>query len=177
MKYVPHKDDLEEVVTYVIRAGRVRRWHTQDDVNVHQTIGEHTFGVLALLLQYHPNPTVPMIKAALYHDVPERFTGDTPATTKWYSDKIRRELDGLEQEVLHKMGLLQGLSVAQWKWIKACDFLELLMFVFPRRNTYPWEDTYNDVIVAFNKLVFDGQIPVELYPILTQHGVDVPWRS
>lgn len=76
-------------------AGRVMRWHTQPD-GLRQTVGEHTFGVMCILLfalneadwasgvsvaasRRNQAEACIMLIGALLHDSREIFTGDIPA--------------------------------------------------------------------------------------------------
>lgn len=76
-------------------AGRVMRWHTQPD-GLRQTVGEHTFGVMCILLfalneadwasgvsvaesRRNRAEACIMLIGALLHDSREIFTGDIPA--------------------------------------------------------------------------------------------------
>lgn len=78
-----------------LAAGRVMRWHTQPD-GLRQTVGEHTFGVMCVLLfalneadwasgvsvdesRRNRAEACIMLIGALLHDSREIFTGDIPA--------------------------------------------------------------------------------------------------
>lgn len=115
------------------RSGRVRRFHNQPNIIGQQTVAEHTFGVLNLLLQLHPDPSLNLIKAALVHDGAEGETGDIPAPVKWAYRSLGREIDAIEEEVMMRHGWIFPVSVEESTWLKACDMLEGLQFARDQR--------------------------------------------
>ena len=68
-----------------VRAAResvaVRRAHIMYTAR-HYDIAQHCYNMAAMLMLLHPNPSAELIKAVLFHDVAERWTGDMPATAK-----------------------------------------------------------------------------------------------
>jgi 5'-deoxynucleotidase YfbR-like HD superfamily hydrolase len=81
----------------VIRKGlAVKRCHTEAIIG-EQTVGAHTAGVIALLFEFYDRklPSVRLIHAALYHDVPEGVTGDVPAPMKWPEPTRTTSVDNL----------------------------------------------------------------------------------
>lgn len=96
-------------LTYVTRWNRVR-------MNRPQSVGEHTFRVLAILMELYEKLNLTaatagrMFRYALIHDGPEAFTGDLPANFKRYvSEGQLRNMEESEcpwyqQERLHTYG-------------------------------------------------------------------------
>ena len=62
--------------------GNVLRCHTVPHHGQY-SVGKHSYDALSLLLLLHPNPSMNLVKATLWHDCAERFVGDMPAPAKW----------------------------------------------------------------------------------------------
>jgi 5'-deoxynucleotidase YfbR-like HD superfamily hydrolase len=90
----------------IYEAGAVRRYHAKR-VTVDQTVADHSWGVIVVLMWlYYPNlPPVKLFQLAAMHDVPEAVTGDIPAPAKWRSAALSEALTLLENEVLSEYGL------------------------------------------------------------------------
>lgn len=90
-------------------AGAVQRWHTLPH-HGEQTVAAHSWGVAAFILTYHdgnpsantefisdgghkvilPGPSPKLIRAAIFHDAHERWSGDNPSPA-------RRAMPSLQQ--------------------------------------------------------------------------------
>lgn len=105
----------------------VKRYHT---VMTHgnQTVAEHSFYVCLLLTELVEKPSVALLKAALYHDLPEIETGDVPATTKWKYPKLNEELKSAENDFIVRHGLSVMLPDSDWLALKYADMGELVMY-------------------------------------------------
>lgn len=108
-------------------AARVERMHTMPGIH-RQTVGEHTFGMLAILFEIEPSPELVLLSAFLYHDAAEAVTGDVPAPTKWRHRGLKQQLDHVETSVEMEFDMLHTLSVPNKKILKFCDTLELAMY-------------------------------------------------
>lgn len=106
----------------------VQRCHTHDSPRY--TVGEHSAGVAYLLLALMPTqPSADLLKAALLHDIPERWTGDAPAWAKWSSPELARTLKELEARICDRLGIsFDHLSQEEERWLKATDSLELWLW-------------------------------------------------
>lgn len=107
-------------------AGSVTRFHTKRTIRT-QTIGEHSWGVAMILLQIC-KPSAELLKAALYHDLAESVTGDTPATAKWSSYELKTSLQKLEDNFNKRLGLDLILSIEEEELLRWADMLELIMY-------------------------------------------------
>lgn len=136
---------------YLLRqAARVERMHTQPLAR-QQTVGEHTFGVLALLDLVYPEADTNMWRAVLYHDVPEAITGDVPATAKWNYPGMAKSLKGVEQGIEIKYDLLTvELSERDYAVLKYCDMMELAIFSIEEAE----RGDRNAIRVAYNCINF-----------------------
>lgn len=110
----------------------VERFHTIPSAG-RQTVGHHTANVIGLLyLAYVPDlPPEYLLKAALVHDMPEAFTGDTPANVKRVRG-LALELDVIEAEYMY--GTLWECNVYDnyGDILKVCDRLELVLYLNER---------------------------------------------
>lgn len=109
------------------RAARVVRYHTVPTV-YRQSVGEHTFGIVSILYTVCPNPSGDLVKACVYHDVPEAITGDAPATAKWRHKELETVLKQYEALVAKEFGLTVSLSDHDARILKYCDLMELIIF-------------------------------------------------
>ena len=112
-------------------SGHVRRYHTVPHV-ASQSVAEHCAQALTLLFLLHPSPSVDLIKATLWHDAPERTTGDMPAPIKRDFEQLRDAMDCAERffivnhSTLHNAFL--NLTEEDLAWLKAVDSLELFLW-------------------------------------------------
>lgn len=128
-------------ILHAIReAGRVQRAH----VIPHQgsyNVAEHSYNALCILFSLYKKientlPSYNLIQAVMYHDIPERWTGDIPAPVKWYSPKLKKELDRIEDKIFQKFGMsriFNELTPYEKDWLRFVDLLELY--------TWCWEQT------------------------------------
>lgn len=102
------------------------RYHTQRTLRS-QTVGQHTFNMLMLLQLVAPDSRKEVLQAVMFHDLPEKFTGDTPAPIKRASPALKVLLDELEMDLapLYQDFSLTPDEHALVKWV---DLMELAMF-------------------------------------------------
>lgn len=63
--------------------GYTRRWHAEDTIGDGQTVGHHTWGMLAIYLLLCREPDLDVVRLITFHDAPEPFSGDIP----WFARK------------------------------------------------------------------------------------------
>lgn len=121
---------IERALAYR-EGGHTIRCHTLQYLG-HYNVAMHSYNMMSLLLLLYPNtPSLNLIKAIQWHDIPERWTGDVPTPAKMASSLLRSELYQLEQKVLEKLGigeLFLCLSEQEKQWLAAIDLLELFMW-------------------------------------------------
>lgn len=107
-------------------AGAVKRFHTVRTIG-NQTVAEHSFNVAMILLKI-TQPSAELLKAALYHDLPEIFTGDIPATTKWRHSSLAHPLSVIEENLIqeNQWGII--LTDEEKLLLKYADMLELVLY-------------------------------------------------
>ncbi len=115
---------VAERLRYLEASARVRRWHTEDVLH-QQTVGEHTYTVMHLvLLLTGGNASRNLLVAALLHDTAERMFGDIPSPTKRLGE-FKEKLDALEDTFLRDIGVtMPDLSEEEARMLKLADGLE-----------------------------------------------------
>jgi len=122
--------DRPETLELLRKGHGVTRCHTASWLSP-ETVGHHSAGVAALvLLVYAPSlPPSKLLAAAIYHDLPEQYTGDLPAMVKWNHTELKEALSKVEKEFwdMTAFGIdpvhhLYEHEVAILKW---CDITDL----------------------------------------------------
>lgn len=111
--------------TELYSAGATTRYHTRRMIQ-RQTVADHSWGV-AFVLTCICNPSVELLKAAIFHDLAETVTGDMPATAKWANPAMADALSALEFSFDLQNGLAQELSNQEVDLLKWADALELML--------------------------------------------------
>lgn len=117
---------------FVLRAGEVQRFHTNRTHRA-QDIGCHTWGAMILLDYITAGQwDMGMMRALMFHDVPEICTGDVPAPAKHDPrfTGLATALEDAEQEVIDELGLpdLVFISYPSAVIARTCDSLDLCFF-------------------------------------------------
>lgn len=118
-------------------AADVQRYHTKRIIR-NQTVGQHTFNMLMLLNQVHPDCSKEMLQAVMHHDLPELMTGDIPAPIKKMHDTLGPLMDSIEEGLAP---LYREVTLTPWeetllKWV---DRMELVLWCLEEvrmGNTY-----------------------------------------
>lgn len=111
--------------------GQTQRVHTFPH-NREYNVAVHCYNALTLLYTIYPGePSTNLVKALLFHDTPERWTGDTPAPAKWASSELKEHLADLENKILKWLEVehyFTQLTDREVEWLNAVDLLELYMW-------------------------------------------------
>lgn len=107
--------------------GMVQRFHPIPHHGSY-SVAEHTFGMLQLILIFHPNPSLNLVRAVMNHDVAERWIGDSPTPVKWFSPNFRFALAEAEEKVETAYDLKVITTQDEHWWLKAADLLELWLW-------------------------------------------------
>ncbi len=95
------------------------------------SVAKHSWGVATLLAILHPDPSRDLILAGMWHDIHERWTGDTPGSIKWtFNNILKGEVKKFENTIDTGLGInhILDLPVEDLKWLKACDMLEFWLW-------------------------------------------------
>lgn len=110
----------------VLEGMGVQRWHTEPYVLKRETVGEHTARMLGIVcFMFEDKPPVELVLAVLHHDVPERITGDMPATVKWANPKLADALTEVEVQIDEEAGLKTVLPPHLTPFLKFADMADL----------------------------------------------------
>ena len=114
--------------------GAVTRYHTVKTVE-YETIAQHSWGVAMLVIALSGgNPSLPLLKAALYHDLAEQISGDSPATAKWSNPGLKRELDKIENKFNKEYNLNVELTPGEEVVLKYADTLDMCFYCVEQRS-------------------------------------------
>lgn len=93
------------------------------------TVGQHSFDMLTLLFLLYPGaPSLDLVKAVIYHDVAERWTGDMPSSAKASDGNLAKRMDLAEQRILKTIGVNIAISEDDRTWLSGLDRLELYLW-------------------------------------------------
>lgn len=156
-----------EQVRRLREGGHVRRCHALLHNDHGYTDGKHSFDAATLLLVLHPDPSINLVKAVLWHDMGERWVGDLPASAKWASPELSGAYNTLEQTVLRDIlglgPLFDSLSDNDKQWLVAVDCLEFWMWCLDQLalgNTSIRTARHN-IEQAIDKRIRELLVPVE----------------
>lgn len=117
-----------------MKAGQVRRFHIHPTIG-QETVAEHTYGVAMLVLMLtNRKASAALLRAALYHDIPEIETSDVPFTVKASFPIVKCSLEVLEEEFLTKWDMIIDLNEADKLVLKWADMLQLLFYCKQQRE-------------------------------------------
>jgi len=114
-------------VTYLRESSAVERAHTLPHHGSY-TVGKHSFDAVMLLLALKPDASLNLVKAVLYHDMGERFTGDMPTPAKHADGEMARRLDQFEARARNFLALGIELDAEERRWLHAVDRVELMLW-------------------------------------------------
>lgn len=139
-------DNLLEFYT----SADTRRYHNKRGVPI-QTVKEHSFGMLLLLLKLHPNPSANLMRAIVEHDLPETsgYFCDIPHDLK-EEYPIFREIEAkVEAKFRSDFGLPENkLTDVEKIWLKYLDGLDVICYIevnIPEPNPQSYEIYHNQM--------------------------------
>lgn len=122
----------EADIIYAVReGGAVERCHTIPHTRPY-TVAAHSWGVAVLLHQIfsgHPR-YYEALELALFHDVPERWTGDLPAPIKHNNKEVSNAIMNVDQAVAQWLDIPSEHEASEDAFyiFKLCDLLELYLW-------------------------------------------------
>lgn len=144
------------------RNGQVVRKHTMENIRA-ENVGEHTWGVIMLLMVAWPKVPVKILVCAQVHDAGERATGDMPGPTKWANPKMAELMDALETTHIyfslptHVTDHYTEMSDSEWAVIEFFDRAEFCVSMARERrlgNTYAmtyFKNSYTKMMLTFRE--------------------------
>lgn len=107
--------------------GLVQRYHTRPTIRP-QNVAAHSWGVAVMLTEICEPPSE-LLRAALFHDCAEYWTGDTPFNAKQADAELAAGLLSYENKINRRLGIdTLGLSIEEKWWLKMADMLELCWY-------------------------------------------------
>ena len=150
-------------------AGHVERCHTIAKVRPYP-LASHLWGTSVIVQLLWPDDTE-LLKVALFHDVPERFTGDLPSTSIAWLD-VWEQLERCEREIFSRLQVPceHDLDEQTWTKLRCADNLELLFWTYEEEAL--GNRTLGPVRAAlmerFNRLEAEGNLPKEVQTLLRE---------
>lgn len=148
-----------KMIEAILETGQVRRYHANPVMaRALQTTADHSWGVAALILALHPNPSLNLIKAAIFHDSGERFAGDLPAPFKRRYPALAEEHSFIEYKLASEAGVPDwSLTDEEHQWLKLMDRVE--SFIYMRLHGETWSaDAKHSLLEMSAELKINNQI-------------------
>lgn len=120
--------DKQTLIKAVREAGTITRCHTVPHHGTY-TNAEHTCQAMNLLFLLYPGaPSANLVKALLWHDTAERWTGDMPGPMKYVDRRLSDLVDVIEETCFKAMGISTNITEAEACWLRAVDKIELWLW-------------------------------------------------
>lgn len=164
---------LADRIRAVREAAMVERCHTVPHLRSYSN-GAHTYGVCVLLRLLWPDEPH-LVDFALFHDTPERWTGDVPSQVIRQHPMLRKALEREDERISGQLALPceHALSDEDYNKFKACDRLELWLW------TWEEEALGNRHVLnmrgELDKLLDQDRIPPEVKQIVQTFRAE-GWR-
>lgn len=160
------KVEKSKLVTALREAGAVERCHTYPKIGRY-TNAEHCYNMLCMAYVLYPgeHPPEKLIRAILYHDVPERWTGDIPAPVKSKIEGIQE----LESVIFTELGIGYQLDEETNRWLQALDKAEL--YVWARGEYALGNIAVVEILIVISRWLSEneGLIPDEVLLFLRKY--------
>jgi|TARA_R110000824_G_scaffold50752_7_gene141528 5'-deoxynucleotidase YfbR-like HD superfamily hydrolase len=114
-----------------LKGGHVTRYHTVPEIANGQDVASHTWRAMIILTTLWPDISKNAIMNMMWHDIPEAYTGDIPATTKWGYPKLATALERAEDIIVNQLEIWPlDITEKEEHRIKVADMLELVLHCF-----------------------------------------------
>lgn len=119
---------MSDPILRALEGGAVKRCHVIPH-HGHYDVAQHTWRMLVILDILYPTASPELRRAILWHDVGERWTGDTPTVAKQICKRLKAAVAAATEaaekaaEIPHPV-----LTVSEADWLKALDWLEFLIW-------------------------------------------------
>lgn len=92
------------------------------------TDGQHSFDMLTLTLELREETSAALMRAIIYHDLPERWIGDMPHPAKYELPGMVEHIHQLEDKINRCMDWGELLTDEETTWLHTIDRLEFLLW-------------------------------------------------
>jgi len=121
-------------ITNMMNGSAVKRFHTIPTIN-EETVGQHSFGVAMVVLAItEQKASTTLLRAALFHDMAEGITGDTPFTSKAAFPMVKYALAAVEEDWEKQNGFHIELDERDRNTLKWADMIQLLLYCKMQRD-------------------------------------------
>jgi 5'-deoxynucleotidase YfbR-like HD superfamily hydrolase len=139
-------------------AGQIQRVHTVPSHGSYSN-AEHVAQMMNLLFELYPgDPPMELVKAVLYHDVAERWTGDIPGPMKYVSERLDDECTIAEIKCLNALCIDLDISENDSTWLRAIDKIEL--WLWAQDQLALGNQNASEIYLTLNTLFRNGGIPL-----------------
>ena len=169
--------ELSERIRYIREAAQIERCHMWPKLRPYVNAA-HTYGVCVILRLLWPDERH-LVDFAMFHDVPERKTGDIASPTIARIPGLGDGLKGEERGVFAALQLPDehALSAEDWAKLRSADSLDLWLWTFEE------EPLGNQVVLSLREEMdasWDrkhaaGELPAGVYDLIQQFR-QKPWR-
>lgn len=156
----------EQVKAYR-EGGLVERCHTTPHIGTYN-VAIHSYNLVGMILVLHPSPGVPLIQAAMSHDLPERWTGDIPYPAKFSYAPLDKASKELEQFIKAYTGTLDHLNDEDKKWLKALDLAEL--FCWAVDQIHMGNQNVRQITEVIHELIYAEWIPQPVKDFVSEYS-------
>lgn len=110
--------------------GLVMRYHTHIQLNrFNQTNAQHQWGCAALIEAWHPDPSLNLFRAAVFHDSGELDAGDLAYHFKRDNPELASAHRDVEEQALWQLVKPFNLTDVEKQWLKLVDRVECFLHV------------------------------------------------
>ena len=152
---------MKKLMNFITAGADVKRFHTVNTINT-ETVGHHSHGVALMCFFFTDIPSNELLKAALFHDLAEQYTGDIPSPAK-RELKISKEFSDLENSLLLANNVVMPeLTTEETRILKLSDIAHGALFCLKemRMGNTPMWDIFNRYIQYAEDMNLEGR---ELY--------------
>ena len=114
-------------------AGLVTRFHTSPTIH-ERNVAAHSFNMMLILdWVYEGEPPVALLRAAMLHDLHERYMGDIPYPIK-HEPELEPLFYSVEKRINTRMGIKYRLSNHEQEVLNCVDMLEFILYLLQEKR-------------------------------------------
>lgn len=153
-------------VSVMREASRVEREHTMPHHGSY-TNGQHSYDMATLLIMFHPEPSMDLMKAVLLHNVPDRYTGDVPEPAQQSDGEFGKRMAIMAVRIKQSLGISFDLTDQDRVWLRALDKTE--QFLWAKEQIMMGNHNAQARVGQLASWFQHNAIPVQLKTFLEQH--------